>query len=870
MARFRRPFGFPTRTGPDIRADVRDEIAFHLEMRTRELMERGWPADLARAEARRQFGDPDATADYCRRLDADKERGMHLQRYLDELRQDLTHGVRMLARQPALSATLLLTIALGIGATALVFSVVHTALLAPLPYAQADRLMHVRLSLPDYDDMRASATAFEQAGVWGSNLYMYEEEQILGGVVSPSLFATLGVAPLLGRVPAEGDGASPVVVLSHGFWRRRLGGDPHVIGKSIRLWNETYTVVGVMPPRFRFPSRAFELWVNIDYALTKASQQAQNRALRIFSAVGRLQPGVTPEQARSELAALSRRLQEAHPTTNDGFSLTPEPLRERLVGDSRTALLVALGAVAGLLIIACVNVANLMLARMTTRTQELAVRAALGAGRGRLARQLVTESFLIVFCGGAVGLLLSGWGVSALPRLIGDRVPLVDDVAVNVPVILVSLAAIVACGVLVGLAPVAQLSGGSVEPALRAGGRGNAGAPAGGRLRSTLVVVQIAVAVVVLSGGFVLTRSLIRLLNADTGFSADRVLAFHLLLLHQPTSEGRVHTAARTLETLAALPGVEAVGGATGLALVNAQRGTTFEVEGHADAAADRRRAYFIAASPGYVEALRVRLLAGRSFAATDSASSPSVAVVSQTLARRFFPDAAVAVGRRIRLVNPEYSGEWRTIVGVVADVRYQGLDDANAPVLYTPFAQTPFPWMYVHVRAVADPLASVNAIRAAVRSVDGRLIVGNPQAMTAVATESSADPRFRAALISSFAALAVILAAIGLHGLVSFGVARRTREIAIRVALGASLASIRRNVFRQALTLAAAGTALGLLGAQWAGRLLSTLLYETTPHDPAALAAVALLLFVVALAAGVAPARRALRIEPVEALREG
>jgi predicted permease len=869
MAPLQRPFSFPTRTRRDIRADVRDEIAFHLDMRARELEASGMSPDRARAEARRQFGDLGATADYCRRLDADKERGMHVRRWIDELRQDLVHGARMLARQPGLSATLLLTIALGIGAAALVFSVVYATLLAPLPYAHADRLLVVRLSLPDYQDMRASVTAFEESGVWASNLYMYEDEQVRAGQVSPSLFTTLGASALMGRLIAERDGDAPTVMLSYGFWLRRMGGDPAVIGRTLRLSNQAFTIVGVMPPRFRFPSREFELWVGMGHAMTQASAQAQNRALRIFSAVGRLSPDAAPGQAASELTALSQRLQQAYPETNENVELTAVPIRERLVGDTRTALLVALGAVAGLLIIACVNVASLMLARMSVRSQELAVRAALGAARPRLTRQLLTESLLVVACGGSLGLLLARWGVDALPALIGDRVPLVDDVALSAPVIAVSVVAMALCGVLVGLAPVAQLPGRRLAPGLRLGGRGGAEA-AGGLLRSGLVVIQIAVAVIVLAGGVVLTRSLIRLLNADAGFDADRVLAFSLLVGPQRSPEARAHLAARAIETLAALPGVESVGGATGLASVTAQRGTSFELEGHQNASAERRWAYFIAASPGYVETLRVRVLAGRFVQPGDRASSPLVAVVSQTLARRFFENPQDAVGTRIRVVNPEYSGEWRTIVGVVGDVRYQGLDDANAAVLYVAFAQTPFPWMYVHVRTTGEPLASLTAIRAAVRRVDPTLAPGNPQPMTAFMAESAADPQFRAGLISSFAVVALLLAAVGLHGLVSFGVTRRTREIAIRVALGASTASIRWRIVRQALALAAVGTALGTLGALWAGRLLETLLYETSPRDPVTLAAVAATLCVVALIAALPPAARALRIQPVEALREG
>jgi predicted permease len=382
------------------------------------------------------------------------------------------------------------------------------------------------------------------------------------------------------------------------------------------------------------------------------------------------------------------------------------------------------------------------------------------------------------------------------------------------------------------------------------------------------VIAQISVAVIVLAGALVLTRSFVRLLQVDPGFAPDRLFAFHLLLIHQPTPGARAATAALVLESIAAVPGVVAVGGATGLAPVTAQRGTTFEVEGRSDAPIEQRRAYFIAASAGYFEALGTPLASGREFVAGDTDRAPRVAIVSKTLAQRYFPGGD-AVGRRLRLLNPEQSNEWRTIVGVVADVRYQGLDDANPPVVYTPFPQTPFLWTYVHVRTQGDPANSFEAIRRVVKSVDPRLAVANPQPMSALMTESSADPRFRTTLVSVFAGIALLLAAIGLHGVVAFSVARRAREIAIRLALGASATSVRRRVIGQALVLAVAGVAVGLAGALWMGRALAGLLYETTPRDPVALAAVAVLLLVVAVVASVVPARRATRIQPVDALRD-
>jgi putative ABC transport system permease protein len=869
VARLHRLFRFASRTPGDIDGDLHEEIAFHLEMRVRELVRGGWSRDAAEREARRQFGDVTRTAAYCRRLDADKESGMRLRRLFTELWQDLGYGARMLYRQPGHSAVALLTVALGIGATTLVFSVVHASLLAPLPYPNSDRLLVVRLSLPDYADVVSGLDVFEDSGVYGSNLYTLDEEQLLGAVVSPGLFTTLGVAPQIGRAIEKSDGPAPVVVLGHGLWQRRFGADPHIIGRTVQLSGTAYTVVGIMPRGFLFPSRAFQLWASMDFAMTQAPQQLQNRALRIFQAVGRVRPTLTQSQAQAQFSALADRLATVHPDTNTGVTLTLVSVRDRLVGNVRTALLVALGSVGCLLFIACANVASLTLARMTTRTQELAVRAALGAGRWRIARQLATESLLITACGGALGILLARWGLAALPAVVGDRVPLVQDVALNLPVLSVSISAIVLGGLLVAAVPVLHLSVAHIEPALTGGGRGDRDTRMGMRLRSALVVAQITVAVIVVSGALMLTRSFVRLMHVDAGFSPDRLLTFNLPLIGQPTPGARIATAARVLELITAIPGVEAVGGATGLAPITPQRGTTFEVEGRLDAPIDQRRGYFIAASPAYFGALGTRLMSGREFVSGDTDSAPHVVVISNTLARRFFPDGD-AVGRRMRLMNPEYPDSWRTIVGVVADVRYQGLDDVDPPVVYTPFAQTPFPWMYIHVRTAGDPMAAVAAVRGAVKSVDSRLTLANPRPMTALMSESSADPRFRTTLISLFASLALLLAAIGLHGVVSFGVARRTREIAIRLALGASVTSVRCRVVRQALRLAVVGALLGLLGAVSLGNVITGLLFETTPSDPLTLASVTALLLAVAVAASAVPARRATRIEPIEALREG
>ncbi len=864
----RRFFRFPFRTRRDIDADVRDEISFHLEMRVRELVERGWPEPDARLEARRQFGDLSRTAEYCARLDVDKETGMRMRRWLGELLQDVSYAIRMLSRQAGPASVAVLTLALGVGATTLVFSLVHASLLAPLPYQHADRLMVVRLSLPEYTEVSNTLGAFEDSGVYASNLYTIDDEQVLGGVASPGLFRTLGVSAQLGRTVADSDTAVPVVVIGHGLWLRRFGGDPHILGRTIQLSGTGFTVIGVMPATFQFPSRAFQVWTSLPVAMALAPEQATNRSLRIFQAVGRLQSGLTKDQAQAELGAFSRLLEQTYPDSNTGVTHTLVSLRDRMLGDVRTALWVALGCVVCLLFIACANVAGLTLARMTARVHELAVRAALGAGRWRIARQLVTESLVTTVCGGVVGVLLAYWGISAIPHALGDRVPRADHVTLNLPVLAVSFLTMIVGGVLVAVVPVLHIVTTPIEPRLRGSGR-SAGEPrSGARLRSALVVAQIALAVVITSGALVLTRSFVKLLNVDAGFAPDRLLAFHLLLVDHPSPAARIDLANRVLASIASVPGVVSTGGATGLAPVTAQRSTTYEIDGRADVEASERRGYFVAASPAYFRTLGTPVIAGREFTEHDHASGQPVAIVSATLARRFFPDGH-AVGRRLRLINPEFSNEWRTVVGVVKDVQYQGLDDRNQSVVYTPFAQTPFRWIYVNVRTEADPLTALGNIKSAVKSVDARLTVANPQPVTSLIADSAADPRFRSMLISLFASAALLLAAIGIHGVVAFSVARRAREIAIRLALGASVASVRWQIVGQALLLASAGIVLGLSGAMVLGDALTGLLYETTPADPLAMGGVAALLLAVTLAACALPARRATRIQPVEALRD-
>jgi predicted permease len=790
---------------------------------------------------------------------------------MDTLLSDLRYALRQLARAPGFTAVAVITLALGVGANTAMFSLVRGVLLRPLPYPQSERLVTASLSLPDFDDLRRAATVFDAAAVWASNLYVLggegAGEQVRGALVSHDFFPMLGTAAI-GRVLGTADVHDKVAVLGHGLWTRRFGAHHGVVGRTIRLSGEVYTVIGVMGPEFQFPSGQFDLWVPLEGAMAKTPQQAQNRSLRIFRLLGRLAPGITLAQAQAQATAIARRIAKEQPATNEGIGFALTSIYERLVGGVRTALLVLMGVVALVLLIASANVANLLLARARSREREIAIRTALGAGRGRLVRQLLTESVLLSAAGSLVGLLLASWILDVLPTIAGADIPRLASVRIDLGVLAFTAAAAVTTGLLFGLAPAWQAARTDAAHGLREGGRGSAG-PAARRLRAGLTAAEVALALVVLVGAGLLVQSLVRLLHVDAGFTADGLLTFNVGL-SGPTPRPPAQRAALAQEIVARvsrLPGVEAAGGGTGLPPLTPQRGTGFAAEGVAEGAGEARRAYFLAITPDYFRALGTRLFEGRAFTGADGAGAPEVVLLNRSLARRLYGDAS-AVGRRIRLVNPEQGDGWRTVVGVVGDVRYSGLDDPGEAAIYTPFAQTPFLWTYVMVRTTGPPMALAGAIRQAVSAVDPTLEAAALKPMADVVAETVAQPRFNVVLLSAFAGLALVLAAVGIYGVISYSVVQRTKEIGIRMALGASRGDVLRLVTGEGLRLAAAGVALGLVGAAATARVLSTLLFEVQPTDAMTYAAAAASLVLVALAATVVPAWRATRVAPVSALR--
>jgi putative ABC transport system permease protein len=788
---------------------------------------------------------------------------------MDTLFQDVRYGARSLLRSRGFTVVAVLTLALGIGANTAMFSLVNGVLLQPLPYPHAERLLIMPVSLPDFADLRDAVRSFEDTAVWGSNRYMLgsegaSSEPVLGAVVSARFFPLLG-APALGRVITADDQREKVAVIGHGLWQRRFGGDPAVLGSTIRLGGEPHTVIGVMPPAFQFPSGHFQVWVPLDLALAGTPTQANNRSLRIFRALVRLAPGVTLAQAQAEVDGVGSRLAALHPLTNEGMRFELQSVYDRLVGPARPALLVLLGVVALVLLIASANVANLLLVRARAREREIAIRTALGAGRGRVVRQLLTESILLAAAGAGLGLFLARWALDVLPALSAD-IPRLGTVRVD-PVVLAFTAAVaVFTGVLFGLAPAWQVTRGSALEGLREGGRGATGGTGARRLRTTLAAAEVALALVVLVGAGLLVKSLVRLLNVETGFVAERLLTGNVVFTGGRPPERRAALSAQVIEAIGRIPGVAAVGGATGLPPVTPQRVTPYAVEGQ-EPTAEPPRAFFVAATPGYFRALGAPLLAGRSFDERDRDGAPEVVILNRALARRLFGDQE-AVGRRLKLVNPDYGEGWRTIVGVVGDVRYAGLDDPGEACIYTPFAQTPFFWSYLMVRTTGPPQSVAGAVRAAVASVDPTLEAGDLKAMEDVVAESVSRPRFNVTLVSTFAGLALVLAAVGIYGVISYSAGQRTREIGVRMALGATRRDVVRLVTAEGFRLAALGVGLGVLAAAATTRVLQRLLFEVDPHDPATYVLAGGGLLALAALASVLPAWRASRVAPIVALR--
>jgi putative ABC transport system permease protein len=879
----------------DLRADLDDELRFHLESRVQEYLDLGMSPDEARAEAARRLGDLEPVRRSCERIDHLQERERRRADMWQTITQDLRYALRALRRNPGFTLVAVLTLALGIGANTAIFSVVNGVILRPLPYPAADRLVRLftayrghgieryAVSEPEFMDYRGltqafeNAAAFEEAGLTitggcaaGGSC---EPERLRGIAATRELIPVLGIRPERGR-NFEGEegrqGTEPVVIVTHQLWMNRLGGDPAALGRSITLNGISRRVIGILPPDFAFAQAQAIVPKYID------PDSLAGRALNYLGVVARLRPAVSLEQAQRELNALTARTEKQYPgayATSMGYGATVVGLQDEMVGDVRPALLVLLGAVGLVLLIACANVANLLLARGEARQREVAVRLALGASRGRVLLQLLTESTVLAIAGAIGGVLLAWWGMKALLAVNPAAIPRLEEIQLDATVGLVTLGVAVLTGILFGLAPSIQLVRGQLQPSLKEGSRGGSASGRRQRLGRSLVVGEVALAVIVVIGAGLLLRSFRALRNVDPGFDPENVLVVDLAIPPaRYDGAATVNFYRRLLERMGALPGVRVTAAASDVPPDANGNNWDIEIDGRPLGSGKS------APSPNvrivtrdFFRVLAVGVRQGRLFDTGDRLGTMPVAVINESLARALWPDGD-AIGTRVRF-SPRIP--WITIVGVARDMHSEGLG-APAPMeIYLlhdqmkDIAGDTQRAMYVLLRTAVDPLTLAAAARRVVAEADPSLAITGIATLSQMVDRSLARPRFLMLLLGAFGALALLLAAIGIYGIMAYAVRRRTREIGIRMALGARPGDVLGLVVAQGMRLAAIGLLVGILGALLATRLMEKLLFGVSATDPVTFATIALLLGGVALFASWLPARRAVLTDPTAALRE-
>jgi len=810
------------------------------------------------------------------------------------LLDDIRYAARTLRKSPSFTAVAVLTLALGIGANTAIWSLVHAVLLSPLPFPGADRVVKLSetvrreglerrsASYPDFLDWRREARSFSRIAAWSNTTFTLtggeEPERVEGEMVSASYFPLLGARAVRGRTfrPEEDTtpGAHPVAMIGHDFWQRHFAGRPGAVGSHLLLNGHDFTVVGVLPAGFRGLDDDTDVFIPMAMmGMSVPASYADRRGSRWLDVVARLAPGVTVEGAQAELDGLTARLARAYPDSNQDYGGLVLPLREEIVGGFRPVLLVLLGAVGFVLLIACANVANLMLARAAARQRETAIRAALGAGRGRLVRQLLTESLLLALAGGLLGLLVAVWTRDLLTGWSPISLPSFAHAGLDGPVLAFAFGVAVGTGLLMGLAPALQISFRGVGEALKEGGRGMGGGGARrSRLRRGLVMAEVALSLLLLVGAGLMIQSFRHLQAIDPGFRQDHLLTVRVALpAERYAGEKAWALGERLLARVRALPGVTAAALASDMPLEDNTSAFIVTAEGRAVETGDRGfRVYFHAVSPGFLPTLGARLLRGRDLAATDLPGSPAVAVISEKLARRAWPGED-PIGRRLRMGRK--GDDWLTVVGVAAELRYRRLVadpqiSPEDPDLYLPLAQKPAADLGLLVRTAASPGALATTLRRELTALDRNIPLYAMAPMEELAAAQTARSRVSAFLMGAFGALALLLAGLGVYGVISYSVAQRGHEIGVRMALGARRGEVFRLVLVQALGLTAVGMALGLAGALALTRFLAGQLYGLSPTDPSTYAAVALLLAGAALAAGWLPAHRATRVDPLVALR--
>jgi putative ABC transport system permease protein len=798
--------------------------------------------------------------------------------------QDMRYGLRILLKHPGFTAVAVITLALGIGANTAIFSVVYAVLLRPLPFLEPDRLVvlaekspsgnRMGPAYPNYVDWRERAQSFDSMSVYLNDSFnltgVDKPVRLQGRRVNWNFFQMLGVNPQLGRTFTDEDdrvGAQPTVLISNGLWKEGFGGDSSIIGKTIRIDGEQIAVIGVLPQEFEFINRS-DIYVPIGPSLTPAFgllDRGNHFSLRILA---RLKNGVTVEQARGEIEALAVELAREYPKTNSGNSATVQSLVDEFVQDIRPALLVLLGAVGFVLLIACVNMANLTMVRAAERHKEISIRLALGAGRRRIIRQLLSESLLIAALGGAAGLLIGTWAMDGLLALAPTDAPRLGDVRLNATVLIFTLSVSALTGLLFGLLPALHASRVDLNTMLKEGGRAIAGSSRE-RMRKFLMVGEVGLALVLLIGAGLMMRTVLQLTRVDPGFDTDRLLTMRFILPENVYTEDRRRVFYRDcLERVESLPGVRSAALTLSLPIDGSYWNSIFIV---ADKPVPPREelpsAAFTPVSANYFEAMGIRLLSGRAFSEADAADSPKVIVINETLARRLWPDEN-PVGKQLKQSWPEDKTPWREVVGVVSDVKLNGVDRVTPLQAYLPLAQNPSRSLHLVARTDGNPLALASSVEQTIHSIDKDLPVFNARSMEQLLGNSTAQQRLTMILLASFAVLALTLAAVGVYGVMSYVVAQRTQEIGIRMALGAKSSDVLNLVIRQGMIPVLIGVAVGTAAAFALTRLMTSLLFGVSATDPKTFVIVPVILIGVALGACFVPARRATKVDPMIALR--
>jgi predicted permease len=857
------------------------ELRFHIETYAEDLIRQGVPPQEAQRRARVEFGGMQNAKENCR--DA---RGANI---VESFLQDLRYGARSMRRSPGFTAVAVIALALGIGANAAVFSVVNAVLLRPLAYKDPERLVTVMhninnpVAVANYIDWRDESHSFEAmaaADYWTPNLTGTDPPEHLWGLqVTQSMFPMLGIAPMMGRWFAVGEdtkGADHEVILSARLWKRRFNSDPNILGKTITLNGEAYEIVGIMPPEFKFApfwATHAELWVPNTFG-----GRIQNRGANSLRVFARLKPGVTVAQAQVEIKGITARLEKLYPGTNRQVTVTP--LRTMVVGDIETPLLIFLGAVGFVLLIACANVAHMLLARSAARQKEIAVRTALGAGRLRLVRQFLTENLLLAAIGGSAGLVLAIWSTRALVALSPADIPRLDSVTIDARVVLFLVGVTVFTSVVFGLLPALNASAVNLSDTLKESGRGTSEGMRRNRFRNFLVASEFALALMLLIGAGLMIRSFAALQSVDPGFNPHNVLSMVVSVAgsKEAAPGHRAVFYQQLLDRARNLPGVVAAGGINHLPLAGDIWGWPFTIEGRPKSQpGESPWGVYRIVTPGYFQAMRLPLLRGRDITGEDSAGAPGAVIINERAAIRYWPDED-PIGKRISFETDKITGpNWLTVIGIVKNAKQSDWTEKPQPEVYLAAFQNQeylsepgshFAYITLVVRTTGDPSSQTSAVKDTVWSFDRNLPISEVLTMDGVVADATAEARFEMLLLGMFAAVALALAAVGIYGVMSYSVTRRTHEIGIRVSLGASRANILLLIVKQGMLLALVGSSVGIGGALLLSRLMTKLLYGVRPNDPVTFGAVAIILMIVALAASYIPARRAMRVDPMVALR--